>query len=378
MGYAGNLDPDFVMPTAIAELANKSNVSTSNKNDEFNYAIGDDALTLARDSKDHTLIYPMANGIISNWDLMEKYWNHSLYHYLKCDPESHYMVLTEPPMNPPENRENIAEIFFETFNVAGLYIGVQATFALLGVNSQIDKESVKDKDGKDNIEQIKAINSCTGLVVDSGDGVTHVVPVCDGYVLGSNIKHIPIAGRKITRFMMDMIKERGENIRSEDLLYATMEAKETYGYLCKDLVEELSKFDEKVYDNILKKYSLSNKIKKLSGKGKITKKDFSIELGHELFLGPEAFFSPEIIDKNYTQSIDQICDLTIQSCPIDYRRRLYSNIVLSGGSTMFKNFDKRLEKTIQERVNDRLYKGKNTTSVRFLITKNRLTPLKPM
>lgn len=83
---------------------------------------------------------------------MEKYWNHSINHYMKVDSEQHYFVLTEPPMNPPENRENIAEIFFETFNVAGLYIGVQATFALLGANEE--KQS-NYKQAKLEIEALK-------------------------------------------------------------------------------------------------------------------------------------------------------------------------------------------------------------------------------
>ena len=89
----------------------------------------------------------------------------------------------------------------------------------------------------------------TGIVVDSGDGVTHVVPICDGYVLGSQIKHIPIAGKKITKFMMDMIKDRGENVNIEDLYFAAMDIKERYGYLSKNLVEEFEKWDKKNYDD---------------------------------------------------------------------------------------------------------------------------------
>lgn len=367
MGYSNNLEPSFVIPTAISELGIKSNVTSSNKSDEFNYAIGYDAINLARDSKDHALIYPMADGIISNWNLMEKYWNHSLFHYLRCDPESHYFVLTEPPMNPPENRENLAEIFFETFNVAGLYIGVQATFALLGSNKIIDIEKLSTNTKKFGVEVIedqkKAINSLTGMVIDSGDGVTHVVPICDGYVLGSNIKHIPIAGRKITKFMAEMIKDRGENITNEDTNFAANSIKEEYGYVCKDVVEEFSKYDtSKINEE-------GSKFKKYSGIGQISKKPYSIDVGHETFLGPEIFFSPEIIDKNYTQSIDEICDLTVQNCPIDYRRRLYSNIVLSGGSTLFKNFDKRLELCLQERVDNRLNKIKSDTLKVRLFTK---------
>ncbi len=170
-------------------------------------------------------------------------------------------------MNPPENRENVAEIFFETFNVPGLYIGVQAVFALIGCNQTYGgkKKKKKGEDNQPNEDQISAINSLTGMVVDSGDGVTHVVPICDGYVIGSNIKHIPIAGRKITKFMMEMIRDRNEPIPTEDLYFATMDIKEKYGYLSRDIVEEFSKFDEKDYDEITKVYSLTSKFKKHSG-----------------------------------------------------------------------------------------------------------------
>ena len=358
MGYAGNLDPDFVIPTAIAEIDKKSNLSVSIKNDEYNYYIGEEGINQAKTSKNHKLYYPMQNGIIESWDLMEKYWHQSIYNYLKCDPQEHNFVLTEPPMNPPENRESIAEIFFETFNVPGLYIGVQAVFALLGCSKTHEDSGIQmDPDQK------KAIDTLTGVVVDSGDGVTHIVPICDGFVLGSNIKHIPIAGRKITKFMEQMIRERGEKISTEDLYFATMELKEKHGYLAKDLIEEFSKYDKKTVED--GKIKQSSKFKKFEGIGKISMKPFSINVGYELFLGPESFFSPEIIDKNYRASLDESIDLTIQQCPIDYRKRLYADVVFSGGSTSFRNLDKRLEKALQTRVDERLKKytkdGKQST-----------------
>jgi len=380
MGYAGNLDPDFVIPTAIADLDKKSTLSVSTKNDEYNYYIGDKGISIAKESKNHKLTYPMQNGIIESWDLMEKYWHQSIYDYLKCDPQEHFFVLTEPPMNPPENRESIAEIFFETFNVPGLYIGVQAVFALLGCSktyedakalAELEQGQDKKKDKKDLLDkdQEQALKSLTGVVVDSGDGVTHIVPICDGFVLGSNIKHIPIAGRKITKFMEQMIRERGEKISTEDLYYATMELKEKYGYLAKDLIEEFGKFDKK--QNVGGKLTQSSKFKKFEGIGKISTKPYSINIGYELFLGPEAFFSPEIIDKNWKASLDEMIDLTIQQCPIDYRKRLYADIVFSGGSTSFKNLDRRLELNLQQRVDKRLEKynkGKTQTTIKVKVT----------
>ena len=357
MGYAGNLDPDFVFPTAIADLAKKSSLSVSTKNDEYNYYIGDEAVRIAAESQNHTLFYPMQKGIVENWDMMEKYWHQSIYNYLKCDPQEHYFVLTEPPMNPPENRENVAEIFFETFNVPGLYIGVQAVFALMGCNSTFDQNSSTELDELISEDQRKAISELTGVVVDSGDGVTHVVPICDGYVLGSNIKHIPIAGRSITKFMEQMIRERAEPIKTEDLYLATMDLKEKHGYVADDLLEEYAKFDTKQENEETKKPKQSKSFKKFKGTGKISGQEYNIRVGYELFLGPESFFSPEIIDKNWKMSLDETIDNTIQQCPIDYRRKLYSNIVMSGGSTQFKNFDKRLMKSLQVRVDDRLKKN---------------------
>ncbi len=409
MGYAGNLDPDFVFPTAIADLAKKSSLSVSTKNDEYNYYIGDEAVRIAAESQNHTLFYPMQKGIVENWDMMEKYWHQSIYNYLKCDPQEHYFVLTEPPMNPPENRENVAEIFFETFNVPGLYIGVQAVFALMGCNATFEQNPSTELDGptpedqekagpisedqekaglnsedqkkaglnskdkkkaglnsKDkkkagliSEDQRKAISELTGVVVDSGDGVTHVVPICDGYVLGSNIKHIPIAGRSITKFMEQMIRERAEPIKTEDLYLATMDLKEKHGYVADDLLEEYANFDTKQEDEKTKGPKQSKSFKKFKGTGKISGQEYNIRVGYELFLGPESFFSPEIIDKNWKMSLDETIDNTIQQCPIDYRRKLYSNIVMSGGSTQFKNFDIRLMNSLQVRVDDRL--AKNST-----------------
>jgi actin-related protein 3 len=58
----------------------------------------------------------------------------------------------------------------------------------------------------------------TGLVVDSGDGVTHVVPVADGYLIGSSIKHIPISGRDITYFVQSLLREREPTVPPEQSL----------------------------------------------------------------------------------------------------------------------------------------------------------------
>jgi actin-related protein 3 len=137
---------------------------------------------------------------------MEKFWHRSIHTFLRCEPEDNFFILTEPPLNTPENREQMAEIYFETFNARGLFIGMQAVMALYaGVYASSDSSSVKASD-------------LTGCVIDSGDGVTHVIPVADGFPISSCIKHMPVAGRDITKFILQLLKDRKEKIPNDMLM----------------------------------------------------------------------------------------------------------------------------------------------------------------
>lgn len=139
--------------------------------------------------------------------MIEKFWHRSIYSYLRCEPEEHKFILTEPPMNTPENREQMAEIMFETFNVKGLFIGVQATLALYAqiVGPNRESTTIKQED-------------LTGTVIDSGDGVTHVFPVSDGTVISSCVRHIPLAGKDITKFVLQHLRDRGEKMPGDDAM----------------------------------------------------------------------------------------------------------------------------------------------------------------
>lgn len=194
MGYAGNAEPSFDIPTLITDSGDQSTkaawtISNKKITETLDFSIGEEARDMYRT---HRVVNPIEGGIVRNWDLMEKFWHRSIFDYMRCDPQETVFVLTEPPLNPPENREHVAEIMFETFNVKGLYIGVQAVFALIS-SSGIDKDV-----------------SYTGTVLDSGDGVTHIIPVVDGFVINSCIKHIPLAGSNITKFIADAVRDRNE------------------------------------------------------------------------------------------------------------------------------------------------------------------------
>lgn len=325
MGYSGNVEPQYIIPTVLATKADEGGVGKRDGVDDLDFHVGDAALN---NSTTHQVNYPIRHGLIDNWDNMERMWERCMFEYLRCEPEDHYVLLTEPPLNPPENREFTAEIMFETFNVPGLYIAVQAVLALAASWSS---KQVTER-------------SLTGTVIDSGDGVTHVIPVAEGYVIGSCIKHIPLAGRSMTQFIQQLQRDRKEPIPPEDALEVAKRTKEMYCYVCPDLAKEFLKFDKQP-EKFFKTYE---GIKKSTGQA------WRCDVGYERFLGPEMFFNPEIFSSDFITPLPDIVDEAIVKCPIDVRRGLYKNIVLSGGSTMFKDFGRRLQRDIKKHVDARM------------------------
>ncbi|CBX92385.1 Arp2/3 complex subunit, actin nucleation center [Plenodomus lingam] len=350
LGFAGNDSPSFVFPTAIATrgptggsgssgsgrpaVANKpsyltggagpgGHLSGKRGTEDLDFFIGDEALAAAGGAG-YGINYPIRHGQIDNWDLMERFWSNSIFKYLRVEPEDHHFLLTEPPLNPPENREATAEIMFESFNVAGLYIAVQAVLALA---ASWTSSKVQDR-------------SLTGTVIDSGAGVTHVIPVAEGYVIGSSIKSVPIAGRDITNFVQSLLRERGE---PDSSLQTAERIKEEYCYVCPDIVKEFARFDRES-DDRFKKHVVNYP------NGKTT----TVDVGYERFLAPEIFFNPEIYSSDFLTPLPTIVDNVIQSSPIDVRRGLYKNIVLSGGSTLYKDFGRRLQRDIRHMVDARI------------------------
>lgn len=344
LGYAGNDSPSFVFPTAIstasasgksAKSSGKSSFLASKRGlEDLDFYIGDEALAAAN-GPNYSLSYPVRHGQIEDWDHMERFWENSIFKYLRCEPEDHYFLLTEPPLNPPENRESTAEIMFESFNCAGLYIAVQAVLALA---ASWTSSKVQDR-------------SLTGTVIDSGDGVTHVIPVAEGYVIGGAIKNIPLAGRDITLFIQQLLRDRGEPDTS---LQTAEKIKQQFCYVCPDMVKEFAKFDQypqEKFAQYIVEYTDKNRRN-------------VVDVGYERFLAPEMFFNPEICSSDYLTPLPTVVDQVIQASPIDVRKKLYKNIVLSGGSTMFKDFGRRLQRDLKGMVNERIELSERTSHVK--------------
>jgi len=333
-GLAGSFQPSFVEPTAISVPA-----SPDKRLGDLEFDIG--AAALAQPGR-HA-VWPMAKGIITDFDAMERLWAACIYKRLCVYPEDHNFILTEPPLNPPEHRETTAEIMFETFDVPGLHIGVQAVLALYAGWAMAEKAGTK--------RQLASTvhhsgNPLTGVVIDSGDGCTHCIPVVDGYVVGSAIRSIPLAGRDVTRHMLHMLRSsHGAALPPLQAADLAVKVKEQLCYTCSNPEREAGKYTSEP-GKYAREYSF---VDARSGK------EVSITVDHERYLGPEIFFNPSLTSFNDGRVVPlhAAVDDAVQSCAIDTRRALYGNVMLSGGSTMFRDFDKRVQKEVQTLVNAR-------------------------
>ncbi|KAJ6607907.1 actin-domain-containing protein [Mycena sp. CBHHK59/15] len=124
-------------------------------------------------------------GIVTNWDDVEKIWHHTFYNELGAAPEEHPVLLSEAPLNPKANREKMTQIMFETFNAPAFYVAIQAVLSTY------------------------ASGRTTGLVLDSGDGVSNTVPVYEGFALPHAVLQLDVAGQAITGLLINNLMERG-------------------------------------------------------------------------------------------------------------------------------------------------------------------------
>lgn len=181
-GYAGSNFPAHIFPSIVGRpilrVEERDHVDVEIKD----IMVGDEAAAVRNYLQ---VSQPMEHGIVKDFGDMRYVWNYTFDEKLKVDPQGRKILLTEPPMNPRRNREEMCQIMFEEYGFDGVYVAIQAVLTLYAQGLQ------------------------TGVVVDSGDGVTHVVPVYEGFALPHLTRRLDVAGRDVTRYLIKLLLMRG-------------------------------------------------------------------------------------------------------------------------------------------------------------------------
>lgn len=298
-GFAGDEAPKSSFPNMIGKP--KFN-PLPGANDKDIY-IGEEAL---EKKGILSLEYPLDHGIVSNWDNMYRIWRHVYDHELGVESEEHPVLLTEAPMNPKINREKMIEFFFEDLKVPAFYVFTQAVLSLYG-------------SGK-----------TTGVVLDSGDGVSHIVVVYEAFCITHAVNRIDLAGRDLTKYLQKLLTECNIYLQNSSERETVRKIKENACYVAVDFEEESKKLKEKKI-----KYTLPD--------------NSVIEIGDQAIRCPELLFNPSLDGKDVKGIHEQIID-SIHKSDMELRKELYQNILLSGGSTMFEGIQERLNKEISNKA----------------------------
>ncbi|CAD5126846.1 DgyrCDS14876 [Dimorphilus gyrociliatus] len=291
-GFSGDKEPMTIFPTIVGK-------SKSVMKDQKHYYYGDEAQSMR---KKLGIRYPIEKGIVRNWDDMEQIWQHTFYNELHVLPEEQPILMTEAPTNPRPIREKMTQIMFETFNVPYFYVSVPAVLALY------------------------AEGRTTGVVLSSGDSLTHAVPVYDGHIVPNATIHLDIAGKDLTDYLIKILGDKGYNLTSSDDRVIATDIKEKLNYVALNFEEEIL-----CDSSIEKRYELPD--------------GQEMTIGNERFRCPEVLFHPSILGLE-SDGIHRTIYNSITKCDDNIRDTLFNNIILSGGCTMCEGIGQRVHKEL--------------------------------
>lgn len=270
------------------------------------------------------LSHPIQNGIIQDWDGMEAVWD-STFSQLGINPSEHMIVQTEAAQNPQRNREKMVETMFEKYGFAGVNVSIQAICALgsQGLN--------------------------TGFVVDSGDGVTHLVPVYEGFVEPALVKRVNLAGRHVTDMLMKLLVGQGHPLNSTADFETVREMKQRLCYVAYDFEAEKRLARETTL--VDRQYTLPD--------------SRVIRIGAERFAAPEMLFNPHLMGVGEGPGLAGLVFECIRKSDLHVQKAYFGHIVLSGGTTMFPGLSSRLEKDLRQLYLENVLQGDTSRTNKF-------------
>lgn len=311
MGPAGETLPACVMPVVVGVPSKTKSLLKRNKTEDEDGADGSNKVAYGEDALHNAsrcqLAFPTDRGVVTNWDQAEGLFAHMLKEELQIeDVDGSRILIAVPPYNPTENTERFAAMCMETFNMEKIAVQSSGLCALY------------------------ASSRFTGLVLDSGEGMTTVQPLYDSFPLTRAVNRLNWGGADVTRHLTTLMYEKGFSFSSRVDEWQVRLIKEKLAYVAENYPAEL----EKDATTLAKSFDLPD--------------GQEIEVSTERFRCAEILFKPSIVHEEKPSLSDFVAQ-TIKQCDIDLRKDLSSNIVLSGGNTLFPGFRERLQTEVANR-----------------------------
>mmetsp|Transcript_67017 Transcript_67017/g.143346 ORF Transcript_67017/g.143346 Transcript_67017/m.143346 type:complete len:386 (+) Transcript_67017:59-1216(+) len=295
-GFAGEREPRVAIP-AVAGWPKSAGSC------ERLRLVGNEALARGNTLN---LKHPIEHGVVMCWEDMENVWRHT-FEQLQAEPGERPVLMTEAPLNPKANRESMVQVMFEEFDVPALHVAVSGALSLYATGSR------------------------TGLVVESGDGVTQVVPIFDDFVVPHAVKRLDLGGRDLSDYLTRLLREeRGYPFATTAERRAAWDMKEKHCYVAQNFNAELARAAETGDQE--RSYALPDG-------------SAIIAAGAERFRCPEALFQPGSVGKD-VGGVHEMAFQAITQCDVDVQRALAANIVISGGSMLFEGMRERILKEL--------------------------------
>ncbi len=295
-GFAGDDNPRVVFPSLVGKRLNPVSAGQ-------NTYVGDEAISRRGIL---TISHPRENGIVTNWDDMEKIWSHTFHDELRIDPAAQPVMLIDSALDVKANREKMVQIMFETFKVPALYVANAPVLSLYETRRS------------------------TGIVLDCGYGFGQIVPIYEGQVLSNAISRVNLTGSDLTNYMEKLLMERGYNFTTLAEKEIVRDIKEKLCCVALDFDMETKSCSED--SRYQKSYELPD--------GNI------LTVNDERFRCPEILFQPSLIGLD-SKGVHVATYESIMKCDVNFRKDLYANILLSGGTTLFNGLSVRLNKEIK-------------------------------
>ncbi|KAG0351647.1 general RNA polymerase II transcription factor [Podila minutissima] len=248
---------------------------------------------------------PIEQGIVKDWAAMEALWRHVLFRELgiKRSRNASPVLMVVPTDWTKEEHERITQIFFENFNVPGLYLAEEPLMILYGCAT------------------------VTGLIIDIGHNSTEITPIIDTQIQRNAIQTILLAGADIDAYFLQQLRQDAQLVREYgepmDLEFAR-HLKESG--VCQALAKDEKGANARAH-------------------AEYNGKRFTV--GSVRYKAVDPLFNPDLVGKRVLNIIDAI-HAALYGIKPEKRQALWESIIVTGGSCQIAGLQNRIQSAIED------------------------------